>query len=115
MATKKELAKVMMNVQDIQTRMNEKTTRRLNAKETSKIIDAITGSITELLVKDGKVQLIGFGTFEKRERAARSGRNPQTGETIEIESTVYPAFKPGKDLKEIVKPKVKKAKKSTSS
>jgi len=58
--------------------------------------------VTESL-KDGEpVQLIGFGTFEVRERAARTGRNPQTGEAIEIKASMIPAFKAGKALKEVV-------------
>ncbi|MCJ1992195.1 HU family DNA-binding protein [Lactococcus piscium] len=78
-----------------------------------KAIDAVTNNIEKLLIKDGKVQLIGFGTFEKRDRAARTGRNPQTGEEIQIASTVVPAFKPGKALKEAVKPKAKATKGKT--
>ncbi len=50
-----------------------------------------------------KVQVIGFGNFEVRERAARKGRNPQTGEEIQIEASKVPAFKPGKALKDAVK------------
>lgn len=55
------------------------------------------------LVKEEKIQLVGFGTFEVRERAARTGRNPQTGEEIQIAASKVPAFKPGKELKEAVK------------
>lgn len=55
------------------------------------------------MAKDEKVQFIGFGTFEVRERAERKGRNPQTGETITIPATKVPAFKPGKELKQAVK------------
>lgn len=58
--------------------------------------------ITESLVKGAKVQLVGFGSFEVRERSARKGRNPQTGEEIEIPATKNPAFKPGKQLKDAV-------------
>lgn len=67
------------------------------------VVDALTETITAALAKGEKVQLIGFGTFEVRERSARKGRNPQTGKTIEIPATKVPAFKPGKSLKEAVK------------
>lgn len=67
------------------------------------VVDALTEAITAALAKGEKVQLIGFGTFEVRERSARKGRNPQTGKTIEIPATKVPAFKPGKSLKEVVK------------
>ena len=60
-------------------------------------------SITEFLSKKDSVQLIGFGTFETRERAAREGRNPQTGKKIKIKATIAPAFKAGKALKDAVK------------
>lgn len=71
-----------------------------NAKEA---VDAVVESITNALANGDKVQLIGFGTFEVRERAARKGRNPQTGAEIDIPATKIPAFKPGKGLKEAVK------------
>jgi DNA-binding protein HU-beta len=67
------------------------------------VVDALTETITAALAKGEKVQLIGFGTLEVRERSARKGRNPQTGKTIEIPATKVPAFKPGKSLKEAVK------------
>ena len=63
----------------------------------------LNNEIQEFLAKDEKVQLIGFGNFEVRERAARKGRNPQTGEEIEIAASKIPAFKPGKALKDAVK------------
>ena len=62
------------------------------------IVDVITGS----LVKGDKVQLVGFGSFEVRKRAARKGRNPQTGEEIKIPSSKSPVFKAGKALKDTV-------------
>ena len=63
------------------------------------------------VAKKGKVQLIGFGTFEARERAARTGKNPQTGKPIKIAAATVPAFKPGKAFKDAVnvKPAKKKA------
>ena len=75
----------------------------LTKKEVAAAVDAIFNSIQEDLAKGEKVQLIGFGTFEVRHRAARNGRNPQTGAEIEIPASKVPAFKPGKALKDAVK------------
>ena len=75
----------------------------LTKKEVAAAVDAIFSSIQEDLAKGEKVQLIGFGTFEVRHRAARTGRNPQTGAEIEIPASKVPAFKPGKALKDAVK------------
>ncbi|MCU4674196.1 HU family DNA-binding protein [Catenovulum sp. 2E275] len=61
-------------------------------------IEAVSGALQE----DDQVALVGFGTFSVRERAARTGRNPQSGETIEIAAAKIPAFKPGKALKDAV-------------
>ncbi|MFP7225612.1 HU family DNA-binding protein, partial [Priestia filamentosa] len=68
-----------------------------------KAVDALFKTISDTLSKEEKIQLIGFGTFEVRERAARTGRNPQTGEEMQIAASKVPAFKPGKELKEAVK------------
>ena len=81
--------------------VSEKT--EFSKKESAQIVDALFASIEEALAKGEKVQLIGFGTFEVRERAARKGRNPQTGAEIEIPASKVPAFKPGKALKDAVK------------
>ena len=67
------------------------------------IINTFISCILESLAAGEKVQLIGFGNFEVRERAARQGRNPQTGETISIAASKVPAFKAGKALKDAVK------------
>ena len=75
----------------------------LTKKEVAAAVDAIFSSIQEDLAKGEKVQLIGFGTFEVRQRAARNGRNPQTGAEIENPASKVPAFKPGKALKDAVK------------
>ena len=75
----------------------------LTKKDTEKAVNKVFDVISEELAKGEKVQLIGFGTFETRERAAREGRNPSTGEVIKIEATRIPAFKAGKSLKEKVK------------
>ncbi|MGP7818663.1 HU family DNA-binding protein [Niallia sp. 01092] len=75
----------------------------LTKKDVSKTIDSLFETISTTLAKEEKIQLIGFGTFEVRDRAARTGRNPQTGEEIQIAASKVPAFKPGKELKEAVK------------
>ncbi len=75
----------------------------LTTKESSSAVDAILEAISESLAKGDKVQLIGFGTFEVRNRQAREGRNPATGEAIKIEASKVPAFKAGKPLKDMVK------------
>ena len=75
----------------------------LSKKDATKAVDAVLDTILNTLKKGEKVQLIGFGNFEVRERAARKGRNPQTGEEIEIPASKVPAFKPGKALKDAVK------------
>ncbi|ACA82518.1 MULTISPECIES: HU family DNA-binding protein [Leuconostoc] len=75
----------------------------LTKKDATASVDAVFASIEEALKNGEKVQLIGFGNFEVRDRAARKGRNPQTGAEIEIPASKVPAFKPGKALKEAVK------------
>ncbi|WP_285023931.1 HU family DNA-binding protein [Lactococcus garvieae] len=75
----------------------------LTQKDSELALNAMVESITEFLAKKDSVQLIGFGTFETRERAAREGRNPQTGKKIKIKATTSPAFKAGKALKDAVK------------
>lgn len=65
-------------------------------------LDAVIDSITGALKKGDSVQLTGFGTFEVRDRSARTGRNPQTGAEIQIAATKAPAFKAGKGLKDVV-------------
>ncbi|AIG26210.1 HU family DNA-binding protein [Brevibacillus sp. 7WMA2] len=78
-------------------------TSELTKKDATKAVDAVLDAISDALKEGDKVQLIGFGNFEVRERAARKGRNPQTGEEIEIASSKIPAFKPGKQLKDSIK------------
>ena len=75
----------------------------LKQKDAEKVIDALIESIKDNLAKGEKVQIIGFGSFEVRNRAARKGRNPQTGKSLTIPATKVPAFKPGKALKDAVK------------
>ena len=74
----------------------------MTKKDAEKAISAIIDSITEALAKGEKVQLVGFGTFEVRERAERTGINPQTQQKIKIAATKTPAFKAGTTLKEAV-------------
>jgi DNA-binding protein HU-beta len=64
---------------------------------------AVLDTITTALANEEKVQILGFGTFEVRERSARTGRNPQTGEEMQIAASKAPAFKAGKELKDAVK------------
>ena len=68
-------------------------------------LNAFVDVVTDSLVKGDKVQLVGFGTFEVRKRAARKGRNPQTKEEIKIPASKAPVFKAGKALKELVNKK----------
>ncbi len=75
----------------------------LSKKDAGKAVDVLFETISNTLAKEEKIQLIGFGAFEVRERAARTGRNPQTGEEIQIQASKIPAFKPGKELKDAVK------------
>ncbi|HAN26216.1 MAG TPA: HU family DNA-binding protein [Halieaceae bacterium] len=65
-------------------------------------LDAVVDSITQALKKGDQVTLVGFGTFAVKARAAREGRNPQTGQTIQIKASNVPGFKPGKALKDAV-------------
>ena len=67
-------------------------------------LDAVVESITDALTKGDQVALVGFGTFSVKHRSARSGRNPQTGATIEIKASNVPSFKAGKALKDSVNP-----------
>lgn len=75
----------------------------VSKKDAAAVVDATFEAITAALKKGDKVQLIGFGNFEARERAARKGKNPKTGEAIEIAATKVPAFKAGAALKNAVK------------
>jgi DNA-binding protein HU-beta len=74
----------------------------LSKADATRAVDAVVDNITESLRNGDSVTLVGFGTFEVRDRAARSGRNPQTGETIQIKASRAPAFKAGKALKDAV-------------
>ena len=74
-------------------------------KDAEATLNAFIDVVTEALVKGDKVQLVGFGSFEVRKRAARKGRNPQTKEEIKIPASKAPVFKAGKALKELVNKK----------
>jgi DNA-binding protein HU-beta len=74
----------------------------LSKKDTEKALKAFTDVIAAALKKGDKVQLVGFGTFEVTKRAAREGRNPQTGATMKIPASKAPKFKAGKALKDLV-------------
>ena len=74
----------------------------LSKKDAEKALSAVIESVEEALVEGDKVQLIGFGTFEAKDRAARTGRNPQTGKEIKIAASRNPVFKAGKALKDAV-------------
>ncbi|MGI6096772.1 MAG: HU family DNA-binding protein [Dethiobacteria bacterium] len=90
-----------MNKSELISSVAEKT--GLTKKDTEKVVNAVFESINESLSRGDKVQLIGFGTFDVRQRGAREGRNPATGEPIQIQAARVPVFKPGKALKESVK------------
>ncbi len=74
----------------------------LSKKDAEKAVGAVVDTITAALADGDKVQLVGFGTFEVRERAARTGKNPRTGAAIKIEASKVPAFKAGQAFKNTV-------------
>ena len=74
----------------------------LSKKDAEKAVKAFTDVVSEELVNGGKIQLVGFGTFEVSERAAREGRNPKSGEVMNIPASKTPKFKAGKELKDMV-------------
>ena len=90
-----------MNKAELVAKVAQKT--GFTKKDAEAAVNALVGSIEEALVNGDKVQLIGFGTFEVRERAARTGRNPRTKETIKIAASKQPVFKAGQALKNAVK------------
>lgn len=74
----------------------------LSKADAGRAVDAVLGSITSSLQGEQQVSIVGFGTFSVKHRAARAGRNPRTGETIQIAASNVPGFKAGKALKEAV-------------
>ncbi len=89
-----------MNKKDLVQKIAE--TNELTKQQAADVLDTVLDSIGDAIAAGDKVQLLGFGTFEKRERPARTARNPRTGETIEIAAASVPVFKPGKALKDKV-------------
>lgn len=89
-----------MNKTELIAAMAEQT--ELSKKDAEAALKAFVDVVSEELKKGEKVQLVGFGTFEVSERAAREGRNPQTGETMEIKASKTPKFKAGKALKDMM-------------
>ena len=89
-----------MNKTELIAAVAEKT--GLSKKDTEAAVNAMLLTITETLKAEEKVQLVGFGSFEVKKRAARVGRNPKTNDTIEIPASVVPVFKAGKALKDAV-------------
>ena len=92
-----------MNKSDLIAAIAAKTGETKKSAEAT--LNALTEVITEALVKGDKVQLVGFGSFEVRKRAARKGRNPQTKEEIKIPASKAPVFKAGKALKDLINKK----------
>ena len=89
-----------MNKADLIAAIAEKT--ELSRKDAEKALKAFTDVVAEELRKGEKIQLVGFGTFEVSERAARTGRNPQSGAEMQIPASKAPKFKAGKALKDLV-------------
>ena len=89
-----------MNKTELVAAMAEQT--GLSKKDAEAALKAFTDVVASELKANGKVQLVGFGTFEVSERAAREGRNPQTGETMTIAASKAPKFKAGKALKDMI-------------
>jgi len=89
-----------MNKADLVSDIAEKAD--LSKKDAEKALNALVDSVEEALTGGDKVQLVGFGSFEVRERAERKGRNPQTREEIIIKASKVPVFKPGKALKDML-------------
>ena len=89
-----------MNKTELVAAIAEKT--ELTKKDAESALKAFTDVVAEELKKGEKIQLVGFGTFEVSERAAREGRNPQTGETMKIAASKAPKFNAGKALKDAI-------------
>jgi DNA-binding protein HU-beta len=96
-----------MNKQDLVAQISAQL--ELSKREAGDAVDAVFDSIARAVSKGEKVSIPGFGSFEKRKRAARTARNPQTGAAIKVPATSVPAFKAGKEFKESVAGKKKAA------
>lgn len=90
-----------MNKNQLIDNISEKT--GMTKKDVETVVNGMLDEVTDALSSKDKVQFVGFGTFETRERSSRTGRNPQTGETIEIPASTVPAFRAGNKLKDAVK------------
>jgi DNA-binding protein HU-beta len=91
---------ILVNKAELITSVSEKA--EVTKKDAEKAVNAFLETVAEALAAGDKIQLVGFGTFETRERSARKGRNPQTGAEIEIAASNVPVFKAGKALKDAV-------------
>ena len=89
-----------MNKTELVSALAEKAD--VTKKDAEKVLSAFIDVVGDTLKKGDKIQLVGFGTFETRERAARQGKNPQTGAKIKIAACTVPAFKAGKALKDLI-------------
>ena len=90
-----------MNKEELVSEISKKA--KVTLKEANEVLSALVETVEKTVSKGKKVTLVGFGTFEPRKRAARNGRNPQTGVEIKIPAKVIPSFNPGKKFKELVK------------
>ena len=90
-----------MNKTELLAALAEKA--EVSKKDAEKVLNAFVETVQDAVKADDKVQLVGFGTFESKARAAREGKNPQTGEVIKIAACKVPAFKAGKALKDAIK------------
>ena len=90
-----------MNKEELVQEISKKS--KVTQKEANEVLSALIETVQKTVYKGKKVTLVGFGTFEARKRAARTGRNPQTGAALKIAAKTVPAFTAGKKFKELVK------------
>ena len=90
-----------MNKEELLTEISKKS--KVTKKDAGLVLDAMMSTIQNTVKKGDKVTLVGFGTWERRDRKARTGRNPQTGATLKIAAKKVPAFSAGKKFRELVK------------
>ena len=90
-----------MNKEELVQEISKKA--KVTQKDAAEVLNAIMSTVEKTVAKGKKVTLVGFGTFEARKRAARTGRNPQTGAEIKIAAKTVPTFSAGKQFKELVK------------
>lgn len=91
-----------MNKKELVAAIAEST--EVSKKDVEKVLEGFIGVVVDEVKNDGKVQLVGFGTFESAERGERTGRNPKTGETVTIPASKAFKFKPGKAVKDALNP-----------